>query len=110
MDRRYSIFLTAGYKWALYEAFDESKPVVSFHAGYGLKSGMIKRVFWNFKEEPLSMELYYWGFAELASLTRVFFKDVDLVGLGRARGFIVGVVPRRLLKPEELGEPSFISE
>ncbi|MEM0172842.1 MAG: hypothetical protein QXN53_04205 [Thermoproteota archaeon] len=46
--------------------------------------------------------------AELASLTWVFFKDVDLVGLGGARGFIVGVAPRRLLKPEALGEPSFI--
>lgn len=109
-DRRYSIFLTAGYKWALYEAFDESKPVISFHAGYDLKSGMVKRVFWNFKGEPFSMEAYYWGFAELASLTWIFFKDVDLVSLGRARGFIVGVAPRRLLKPEALGEPSFISE
>ncbi|MEM3957998.1 MAG: class I SAM-dependent methyltransferase [Thermoproteota archaeon] len=110
VDRRYSIFLTAGYKWALYEAFDETKPVISFHAGYDLKSGMVKRVFWNFKGEPLSMELYYWGFAELACLTWVFFKDVDLVGLGRARGFIVGVSPRRLLKPEELEEPSFKPE
>jgi len=110
VDRRYTIFLSVGYKWALYETLEENKPVVSFHAGYDFRNGMMKRVFWNFKEEPFPMELYYWGFAELAGLTWLFFKDVDLVSLERARGFVVGIAPRRLLKPETLGEPSFTSK
>ncbi len=110
VDRRYTIFLSVGYKWALYEALEENKPVVSFHAGYDFRNGMVKRVFWNFKEEPFPIELYYWGFAELAGLTWLFFKDVDLVSLERARGFVVGIAPRRLLKPETLGEPSFTSK
>lgn len=107
VDRLQSVFLSVGYKWTLYEGSRGGKHIVSFHAGYNPRTGMVKRVFWGFGGEPVEMELHFWSFAELASLVWLFFEDVHFVSLGRARGFILGVEPRKQLKPGDLGEPSF---
>jgi len=108
-DRRYAL-LTQGYKHVLAEYSSEERFVVSFHIGYNLVKGSIKRTYVDLikQTKPVTMELFMWGLAEVAALTWVFFENVDLVKLERTRHFIIGYKPRRILTPECLSEPSVL--
>jgi hypothetical protein len=111
-DRRYSIFLNTGYKWALSEGENEDKFTVSFHRGYDLLKGTCKRTYIDFTHstKPATMEVFMWGLAEVAALMWTFFKDVDLVKLRNARHFILGYNPRKILMPKDLKEPTLFKE
>lgn len=107
-DRRYRIFLLAGYKWAMAEGEDKD-PTISFHLGYDLKRGTLKRVYLKpGKEGPVTAELFMWGLAEVGAFMWCFFEELDLVPLREERHFILGRRPRRALRPGDLGTPCFL--
>ena len=109
-DRRYTVFLTRGYKEVLAESASEGRLVVSFHMGYDPLRGLCKRVFADLikRAEPVTLSMFLWGLAEVASLAWLFFNDVDLVNLGGVRYFILGREPRRALSPGDLREPALL--
>jgi len=111
-DRRKTIFLTTGYKWSLAESVGENNVGLSLHIGYDSIKGTFKRVFLNIKEKPkfFTYEIFLWGLAEIAALTWIFFKSVDLINLERSRYFILGYRPRKIIKPEDLKIPDFLSK
>ncbi|MGY4707607.1 class I SAM-dependent methyltransferase [Candidatus Bipolaricaulota sp. J31] len=102
-DRRHRIFLTVGYKWALAEAADE-RFTVSFHTGYDLYRGTVKRHYLDLHapDEPVEMETFMWGLAEVAAFVWCFFEEVDLVQLRDVRHFVLGRGPRGRLSPGDL--------
>ncbi|RKX70284.1 hypothetical protein DRP53_05550 [candidate division WOR-3 bacterium] len=106
MDRRYTIFLNVGYKWALAEGAEEDRLAVSFHSGYDPSKGTFKRVFIDLARRgtPVTLETFMWGLAEVAAMMWIFFKAVDLVQLRATRHFILGYRPRKILKPQDLKE------
>lgn len=107
-DRRYSVFLQAGYKWTLVEsrAGDADNYVISYHVDYDMLTGEVRRLFTNTKEPTkfITMPMYFWGIAELATLTWLFFKDVDVLPMSRRSFMILGYSPRKALEPEDLKE------
>jgi len=108
-DRRYRIYLTAGYKWALAEAADE-RFTVSFHTGYDLYRGTVKRHYLDLRAPgaPVEMETFMWGLAEVAAFVWCFFGEVDLIQLRNERHFVLGRGPRRRLSPEDLRRPGLL--
>lgn len=109
-DRRYRIFLMIGYKWALAEAGEE-RLTVSFHTGYDLYRGTMKRHYIDFASEsrPVEMETYMWGLAEAGAFLWLFFEEVDFLQLRSERHFILGRKPRRAIKPHALKPPKVLS-
>lgn len=105
-DRRYSIFLTRGYQHLLAEG-DKNKFVFSFHSGYDILKGTFSRTYFNpiFPEKGVTIELFFWGLTEIGALTFLFFEDVDFIEIGRARYFVLGYKPRRILPPQNLKGP-----
>ncbi|NOX45330.1 MAG: class I SAM-dependent methyltransferase [Caldiserica bacterium] len=108
-DRRYRIFLMIGYKWALAEAAEE-KFTVSFHTGYDLHRGTIRRHYLDLGASgaPVEMETYMWGLAEVGAFVWTFFEEVDFLQLRNERHFILGRKPRRNLSPSHLRPPGFL--
>ncbi|MEO0165164.1 MAG: hypothetical protein ABIL39_03395 [candidate division WOR-3 bacterium] len=106
VDRRYGIFLTRGYQHLLAEG-DEDKFVLSFHSGYDMLKGTFSRTHFNpiFPKKGVTMELFFWGLAEIGAFTFLFFKDVDFVNLDGTRHFILGYGPRRMLKSKDFRGP-----
>ena len=109
-DRRYSNFITLGYRWAMPVTYDPQELVVSFHTGYDVRKGTCRRAYVNFANPaaPVSTEFFFWSIAELGALMWTFFHDVDLVKLGPLRRMVVGHRPRRVLKPAGLKAPTQI--
>lgn len=108
-DRRYRIFVQLGYKWALAEG-GEDKPTVSFHTGYNLYRGTCQRVYAKLTSgpQPVTMELFMWGLAEVAALMWVFFGEVDLLPLRDVRHFLLATHPRKAISPDDLKLPTFL--
>jgi SAM-dependent methyltransferase len=108
-DRRYRIFLTLGYKWALAETA-EGKFTVSFHTGYDFHRGTIRRHYLDFSapSAPVEMDTYMWGLAEVGAFVWAFFEEVDFLRLRNERHFILGRKPRRAVSPEDLRPPGFL--
>ena len=100
-DRIYSIFLTAGYQKVLLESSEEA--VISFHTGYDISKGMIRRTFINFTKnaKPITVDLYFWNIAELSALISLFFENFELIKLEGTRHFIMGKNPNKNFKKED---------
>ena len=111
-DRRYNILYLAGYKDVLPEKVDREAVTLSVHAGYDLRRGTFKRILIDLlKGESITIDLYYWGVADLSGLAWLFFEDVDLLPDPRRRmtGFILARGSRDKLKPIDLsGEPRML--
>ena len=106
-DRRYTVFLRTGYKWVLVEPRAKGESyVISYHADYDVLTGEVHRLFTTTKKpnEFITMSVYFWGVAELATLMWLFFKDVDTLPILRTSFIVLGYIPRRILKPEDLKE------
>lgn len=110
VDRRYNIFLRTGYKWTLAEGEGDNM-VISFHSGYNMLEGMVKRSYINPSKltEPVTAELFIWAPAEVGAILWTFFDDVDFLNLGRMRCFVLGFRPRRTITPDALNEPTIVS-
>jgi hypothetical protein len=110
-DRRYRIFIMIGFKWALAEGAGE-KLTVSFHTGYDLQRGTVRRHYLNFgiPGSPMEMETFMWGLAEVGAFVWLFFEEVDFLQLRNERHFILGRKPRRTIKPSALRPPSFLQD
>ncbi len=110
-DRRYSIFITQGYKWSLAEAYTEEnevkRMVVSYHIGYDPVRGVCRRAFIDYTNPGniMVMDVFFWSIAETSSLLWLFFEDVDAVNIKPNYYFILGYKPRRKLKIEHLSTP-----
>ncbi|RLF47525.1 MAG: hypothetical protein DRN20_05855 [Thermoplasmata archaeon] len=108
-DRRLGIFINKGYKWALVESGGvHDRFTMSFHAGYDVLRGMIRRVYFDPANPAkfVPMDIFMWGIAEVAAMAWVFFEDVDLIALENTRHFILGKRPRKALRDIKLEEPS----
>lgn len=105
-DRRYSIFFTRGYQQLIAEG-DDNKFVLNFHSGYDMLKGTFSRTHFSpiFPKKTITMELYFWGLAEIGSFTFLFFEDVDFVNTEGTRCFILGYKPRKVLRLGDLREP-----
>ena len=110
-DRRYRIFLMIGYKWALAEAAEE-RFTVSFHTGYDLYRGTVRRHYIDFAagSGPVEMETFMWGLAEVGAFASCFFREVDFVRIRNQRHFILGRGPRRAISPGDLRRPRAVGE
>ena len=116
-DRRYSIFITQGYKWSLAEAYNEEgkvkRMVVSYHVGYDPIRGVCRRAFVDYinPRNIMVMDMFFWSIAETSSLLWLFFEDVDAVNIKPNYYFILGYRPRRKLKMEHLSTlPKILTE
>ena len=85
--------------------------VISFHSGYNMVEGMVKRSYINPSKltEPVTAELFIWAPAEVGAILWTFFDDVDFLNLGRMRCFVLGSRPRRTITPDALNEPTIVS-
>jgi hypothetical protein len=62
--------------------------------------------------EHVEMNVYYWDIASSATLTWMFFEDIDFMpARSPFSGFILARRPRRVIKPEDftLENPTIIS-
>lgn len=109
-DRRYTSFVTLGYKWALAAPYTEDELVVSFHTGYSVNKGTCRRAYVNFSNPTTQVpfDFFFWSPAELGALLWTFFHDVDMVRIARLRRFVVGYKPRGALKLQDLKAPSLL--
>ena len=97
-DRRYSIFLRAGYRSVLVEKAENNSVVLSVHSRYDPVRGTIQRVHFDFlKNEACIIDTFFWGLSELMGFLWVFFRDIDIVWVTRTYGFILAREPRRKL-------------
>jgi len=106
-DRRYEIFMVQGYKWAYAEG-QGGQLGLSFHTGYDPVTGSSKRTFLNVKDiaNPVTMDIFWWGLAEIGAFLWTFFADVDFMSATPRRHFILATRPRRMLKPRDLRTPT----
>lgn len=100
-----------GYKWALAEAAEE-KSTVSFHTGYDLYRGTMRRHYIDFASGsgPVEMETFMWGLAEVGALVWCFFREVEFVQIRNERQFILGRGPRRAIPSGDLRRPRAVGE
>ena len=106
-DRRYNIFMVQGYKWAYAEG-QGGQLGLSFHTGYDPVTGSSKRTFLNVKDmaNPVTMDIFWWGLAEIGAFLWTFFADVDFMSATAGRNLILANRPRRMLKPKDLRMPT----
>jgi hypothetical protein len=113
-DRRYNIFYLVGYKDVLPERVGEESITLSIHGGYDLRRGTFKRALIDpLRGESATIDLYYWGIAELSALVWLFFEEVDLFPDPRRRmaGLILARGSRGRLRPRDLaGKPRMLQE
>ncbi|RLE63457.1 MAG: methyltransferase type 12 [Thermoprotei archaeon] len=101
-DRRYRIFLV-GYRDPVVENANEKSLTMSVHVGYDFKKGTIKRAYMDLSKrgEIAYLDTFFWGLAELATLTWIFFEDVDMIQIRGTLHFIIAKNPRNKFSPEE---------
>ncbi|RKZ22521.1 hypothetical protein DRQ23_04940 [bacterium] len=102
-DRRGSIFLKTGYKFALGEERG-GRFVMSFHTGYNPYTGMFRRRYVSPDGSNFVQEIYLWGIAEVSAMLSVFFKKVKLLDIS-AHYIIVSQNPFTGISPENIKEP-----
>ena len=102
-DRRGSIFLKTGYKFALGEERG-GRFVMSFHTGYNPYTGMFRRRYVSPDGSNFFQEIYLWGIAEVSCMLSVFFKEVEIVD---ASGHYVLVArrPNTAIRPGDIKRP-----
>ena len=78
---------------------------LDMHTGYDMVRGVFKRTYTILPraEKVIEIESYFWGIAELAALSWIFFMDVDIVRVNR-QYFILATKPRRKILPSDLSE------
>jgi len=104
VDRVYTIFTIMGYKEVLVEKVDSNKLILTIHKGREFKTGcMIRAAIDLLNREYVEMKTYFWDLASSATLTWMFFNDVDFIPLERPhRGVILAKQPRRIININEL--------
>jgi len=106
VDRRGSIFLKTGYKFALGEVGEErgGRFVMSFHTGYNPYTGMFRRRYVSPDGSNFFQEIYLWGIAEISCMLSVFFNEVEIVE-AYGRHVVVARRPNTAIRPEDIRRP-----
>ncbi len=92
----YYVFYERGYKEILPEKVDENKILVSIHSNYDHFNGMFKRYYLDLiSGKKIGIDIRFWDFAEIIGISKIFFKEVDLIRDG-ILGFILAKNPRGL--------------
>jgi predicted O-methyltransferase YrrM len=107
VDRVY-MFLVQGYRLVLPDEASKDRVVISIHSNYDPMTGEIKRLEFDLvRRRGTELPLYFWGLAELMSITWLFFEHVDFLRdeesmRGQCTGLIVAYRPRRKIIPSDL--------
>lgn len=101
-DRVYSVFYLVGYKDVLPELVEGDRVVLSVHKGRDFRTGYFSRAVLNILSgEREEMRVYFWDIASSATLTWVFFSDVDYLPTRRPHsGVVLARKPRRSVNLE----------
>ena len=100
LDRTYNLM---GYKDVLAEVATENAVILSFHAGYDIRTGMFKRILIDLSSlERVALNFRFWDMASTAAILWMFFKDVYFMPIDgrRTQGFLIARQPRGL-KPDD---------
>jgi len=109
VDRLY-MFLIQGYKFILPDEASKERVVISIHSSYDPIIGEIRRLEFDLaKRIGVELPLYFWGLAEIMSITWLFFKDIAFLSdvdsrKGQCRGLIVAHKPRGKITPDDLAQ------
>ncbi len=101
-DRAYTMFYLVGYKEVLPELVEKDRVVLTIHKEREFRTGYFKRIALNLLSgEGEEMKVYFWDLASSATLTWVFFRDVDYAPIRRPySGIIIARNPRRSINLE----------
>lgn len=92
----YYVFYERGYKEILPEKVDENKILISIHSNYDHFNGMFKRYYLDLiSGKKIGIDVRFWDFGGIIGISKIFFKDVDLIRDG-ILGFILAKNPRGL--------------
>jgi SAM-dependent methyltransferase len=112
-DRVYDIFIKTGFKDVIPMVAEGSRVALDVFAGRNGRTGDTKRIIVDLLTgEHVEMNVYYWDIASSATLTWMFFEDIDFMpARSPFSGFILARRPRRVIKPEDftLENPTIIS-
>lgn len=106
VDRIY-MFLVQGYRFVLPDEASKERAVISMHSDYDPITGEIRRLEFDLiKRKRAELSLYFWGLAELMSITWLFFEDIDFLRdeegrKGQCRGLVLAYRPRRRINPND---------
>jgi len=91
-----------GYKEVLPELVEKDKVILTIHREREFRTGYFKRIALNLLSgEGEEMKVYFWDLASSATLTWVFFRDIDYAPIRRSySGIIIARNPRRSINLE----------
>jgi len=108
-DRSRLIF-QRDYRDVFVEWAYRDRVLLNLHVDYDVYRGVVRRAYVEFPggEKVVFLETHLWTLAESSALAWSWFRDVDLVVLGRNRFFILAKSPRFVEEKPDL--PKFISD
>ena len=114
-DRCYKVFYLTGYKNLLEEGRSGAERIVSIHTGYNQEKGEFIRTFYTLPshKEIARVGYHFWCLADIAAMTWMFFKDVDIIdpaehGVEQINHIVLAKNPRKTLTPQQLITPRIL--